>query len=477
MASGPTVARPDVPRPLLAVTALVTMGFGAIFAQLPDYQHALHFADWGLGVVTSASFVAGFTAQLGLARYADRGFGRTMLAGGVALSALGCLGIAVADRLAFLVVARVVLGLGEGIFLPAARRVVITRNPTAIGAGLGRMTATATAGFLVGPPFAAFLGAAAGLRVPFATLGAALVLAIPLVARFRVPGHDEHVPRRSLRLLIRIDGVRRGLWIAAGFAFGIGVYDSLWARFMKDLGASTRFVSISLTIFAAPIALLAPLAGRLADRHGARTVGVIAVVGSTPFIFSYGFVRSYWVIAALSLAHSFFDSGTAPAAQTQVARSSPRALFAAGQGLLDGTSLIAAAVSAAVFAPIYDKWGARPLWVGLACIVFTCAMVAARPTRAERAARSEHGEDVGGRALAAGEHAEHGGVAVVEAGHVDHARDRDVEPVAWDRRLAVDAGREVVEVHDQLDHARDEVVVEQHRGAAADGDGARRRLS
>src|SRR5947209_5172137 len=109
-----TASRADVPKALLAVTALVTMGFGAIFAQLPDYQHALHFADWGLGVVTSASFVAGFTAQLGLARYADRGFGRAMLTGGVALSAVGCLGIAVADRLALLVAARVVLGLGEG---------------------------------------------------------------------------------------------------------------------------------------------------------------------------------------------------------------------------------------------------------------------------------------------------------------------------------------------------------------------------
>ncbi len=423
--------------------------------------------------------MAGFVAQLVLARYADRGFGRLMLAGGVALAALGCLGIAVADRLALLVAARVVLGLGEGMFLPAARRVVITRNPAAVGAGLGRLTATATTGFLVGPPFAAFVGDAFGLRVPFATVACALAVATPFVARFVVPGHHDHVPRRSLRILVRIAGVRRGLWIAAGFAFGIGVYDSLWARFMKDLGASTRFVSLSLTIFAAPIALLAPRAGRLADRHGARVVGVIAVMGSTPFIFSYAFVRSYWVIAVLSLAHSFFDSGTAPAAQTQVARSSPDSLVAAGQGLLDGTSLIAAAISAAIFAPVYDRWGAGPLWIGLSCTVFACALVAARPTRDERRrkpARSEHGKHVRGGALAAREGAQHGDVAVPRARHVEQAAERDVERVGRDRRVGAERDREIVEMHDELDDARDEVVVEQHDGAADHSDGARPRL-
>src|SRR5262245_32775784 len=102
--------RVDTPLVVLAATAFVTMGFGAIFALLPDYQDELGFASWGLGAVTSASFVAGFIAQFALARYADRGWGRTMLVGGVAIAGIGCLGIALAPSFALLVVARVTLG-------------------------------------------------------------------------------------------------------------------------------------------------------------------------------------------------------------------------------------------------------------------------------------------------------------------------------------------------------------------------------
>src|SRR5476649_2657684 len=89
----------DVPVSLLIVSATVTVGFGAIFALLPDYQRELHFAPWGLGVAVSASFLAGFTAQVALSRYADRGFGRAMLVGGVLVSVAGLLWLALAHHL------------------------------------------------------------------------------------------------------------------------------------------------------------------------------------------------------------------------------------------------------------------------------------------------------------------------------------------------------------------------------------------
>lgn len=383
------LARVDTPLVVLAATAFVTMGFGAIFALLPDYQDALGFAAWGLGAVTSASFVAGFVAQFALARYADRGWGRRMLVGGVVIAAVGCLGIALAPSFAVLLIARVTLGFGEGIFLPAARRVIITRNPQTVGAALGRMGATATAGFLVGPPIAAAIAGATNLRMPFVVLAVVLVAVVPSVARFEVPPHEEEHHPKALRALIGMAGVRRGLYLIVGFAVAIGVYDSLWARFLKDLGASTQFVSFSLAVFAAPIALLAPLAGRLADRHGPRRVGSLAALASAPFIVAYGLVASYWAIAVLAFGHSTFDAAIQPSAQSQVARSTPPNLVAAGQGLLDGTSLLASAASAAFAAPIYSRWGPGALWIGLAAIVAATALVAGRPQRRRRSTRSE----------------------------------------------------------------------------------------
>lgn len=356
----------DVPISLLIVSATVTIGFGAIFALLPDYQRALHFASWGLGVAVAASFLAGFVAQVALSRYADRGYGRAMLIGGVLVSVGGLLWLALAHHLVELVGARIVLGLGEGAFVPAARRVVIERNPDEVGAALGRLSSFTVGGFLLGPPIGAVIADAFGLRAPFFLLAALLACCLPTVFRMRVPAVVGDTPRRALRILLRSRGIRAGLLLGATLYVPIGVYDSLWARFLEDRGATRLFVALSLTIFAAPIALLAPIGGRLADRFGPLRVGSICAVCTMPFVVAYGFFTAPIVLACIAFVHSIFDSGSTPAGQAAVANSSPPELVAAGQGLYEATGLVIAATSAAVAAPLYGQWGAAALWCPLA---------------------------------------------------------------------------------------------------------------
>jgi MFS family permease len=356
----------DVPFSLLIVSGTVTVGFGAIFALLPDYQRELHFAPWGLGVAVSASFLAGFTAQVALSRFADRGFGRAMLVGGVLVSVAGLLWLALAHHLVELVGARIVLGLGEGAFVPAARRVVIERNPDNLGAALGKLSSYTVGGFLLGPPIGAVLASWFGLRAPFFLLAALLACAVPTVARMHVPAVAGDSPRRALRILLRSRGLRAGLLLGATLYVPIGVYDSLWARFLEDRGATRLFVALSLTIFAAPISLLAPLGGRIADRYGPLRVGAICAVCTVPFVVAYGFVTTPIFLAMIAFAHSVFDSGSTPAGQAAVASASPPELVAAGQGLYEATGLVIAATSAAIAAPLYGQWGAAALWCPLA---------------------------------------------------------------------------------------------------------------
>jgi len=370
-------ARVHVPVSLLVVTASLTISFGAIFGLLADLQKSLGFAAWGLGVAAAGAFVAAFVAQTLLSRYADRGYGRVMLIGGVALASLACLGVAAANGLIALVAARALLGFGEGMFLPAARRVVIMQNPNSVGGALGRLAAWQTGGFLCGPPLAAFIADAFGLRVPFVVLAILLVAMLPVMFRFAVPPiaqGDGHAP---VRALLRNPGVRAGLYVGAGLAVAIGVYDSLWSRYLKDLGASTEFVGASLTLSALPMALLAGRAGRLAEREGPRRVGTLGLLGAVPFIASYGLVTIPWVIGCLAFVQSIFDSAVVPSSQAQVARAAPPEHIAAGQGLLDGGGMLIAAISALVAAPVYEHWGRGALWLGLAACVALCALAGA----------------------------------------------------------------------------------------------------
>ena len=204
---------------------------------------------------------------------------------------------------------------------------------------------------------------------------------IPIVFRFAVPGSIHEPHPAVLRALIGNPGVRVGVWIGAGMTVGIGVYDTLWARFLKDLGASTKFVGLSLTIFGLPIIFFSGLAGRLADRFGPAKIGALALMGSAPFVLGYAFLHNVWIIAGLAFFHSAFDAGVVPSSQSQVARSVPEDLVAAGQGLLEGVGLLVAAISAGVAAPLYGQFGARVVWSGLALCVVGCALGATNAQR------------------------------------------------------------------------------------------------
>jgi MFS family permease len=223
--------------------------------------------------------------------------------------------------------------------------------------------------------------------VPFVLLAAGLMLVLPMMFRFAVPpvattedgGRPQHAP---VRMLLTNAGVRAGLLLGAGIAIPIGVYDSLWSRYLKDLGASTEFVGVSLTLFALPMAVLAGRAGRLAEREGPRRVGALALAGAVPFIAMYGLVTAPLAIGVLAFFQSIFDSAVVPSSQAQVAHSAPPEHIAAGQGLLDGSGMLLAAVSALIAAPVYEQWGRTTLWVSLAVCVALCAIaVAPRPVR------------------------------------------------------------------------------------------------
>ncbi len=396
--------RLKVPPSLLLVTASVTMGFGAIFALLPDFQDAVGFSDFWLGAVTAASFVAGFLSQVGLARFADRGFGRHLLIGGIALSALGMVGVAAAESVGVLFVGRLILGFGQGAFLPAARRVVILRNPTEVGAALGQVGSAATFGFLSGPVVASTLAEAFTLRTPFWVIAGVLVAGLPVVARFAVPPAAATAPVAPLRRLLKLRGVRAGMLLGVGLNVAIGVYDTLWAKFLQDdHGASTQFVGYSLFFFAMPIVILAPVMGRVADRFGPVLLGSLCALASVPFVASYAWLPNMWIISVFALFHSVLDAGGVPSAQSAVARSGPDDLVASGQGLLDGFGLLTAAASALLFAPLYGAYGPVTLWLALAACVGAAGAGAAIVGRGALETASELAQREHGVALTAGE--------------------------------------------------------------------------
>lgn len=350
----PAVARQRVPMLLYAATAIEAMGYGAIFALLPDLQKAYDLPTWGLGVIAGTSFLAALVGQVSLARYADRGHTVLLLRLGLAVAAIGMLWFGVASQLWGFVGARLLMGLGSGMFIPAARRVAVARAGPNSGEVLGRMASVEVGGFVAGPLIAAALTDWFGLHVPFVAMAVALACTSPAVARISEPPKHEDQPRQALRVLVRVRGVRSGLAIALALYLSIGVFETIWALYLTDLGASRTVISVTLAVFALPLVALSPFGGRLADRRGPMRTGVVALACSVPIIALYGVVGSVAAAAGLALVHCICDSVTTPSGQAAVARSSPPSLVAAGQGLYGAAGTAAAAVAAFGAAPLYD---------------------------------------------------------------------------------------------------------------------------
>src|SRR4051794_35244123 len=313
--------RGDAPPPLSrsaalgvpAATAIASLSFGSVFVLIADLQDRIGFPDWGLGAIVAASFLANFLAQVTLARYADRGPARLLMGLGVALAAMGCFGFAVAGSLLTLVVARGLMGLGAGMFQPAARRAVSAAVPGREAEVLGRLGSAEIGGFVAGPPIAALVAAIFGLRAPFLFLGVLLLVVSPTLATLREPAVVADArQRRVLPVLLRTPGVRVGLAIGAGLYVTVGVFDSLWARFLADLGASTGFVAVSLLLFGLPMMVVMPLGGRLADRLGPERCGLGALLAGLPLIISYGQTTWLWLLLLIAVVHAVVDSVTLP---------------------------------------------------------------------------------------------------------------------------------------------------------------------
>ena len=152
---------------LLAGVAAQTIGFGMIAALLARLQHDYGFADWALGVITAASFVAAFVGYVLLSRYADMGYARLMLVLGGLGAAGSLVWMAFASTVTEFLLDRLLLGLSESVFVPAARRIALDWHPERPGQELGTILAASVVGFVVGPVLAGLLIDPIGLAGTF----------------------------------------------------------------------------------------------------------------------------------------------------------------------------------------------------------------------------------------------------------------------------------------------------------------------
>jgi len=373
--------------PILVAEFIVWLGFGALMPILPLYftQEGVDLAL--LGVVIAAWPAARLIGEPIFGWLADRTARiPLMVIGLVATALLSFLPLVFTGSLAFIVL-RAGAGLATALYDPAARGFLTDQTPPSRrGEAFGLYGAAQMGGLLLGPAIGAF-GAErfGGISFVFVFSGmAALLAAIPLALRAREGGERTHtaarhdapdfppdapsIAGRAAADLVddeadRSDpGAPTRLWnrglvavliINAGGYFAGGTYEVIWSLFLTNLGAGLDLVGLTFAMFALPVLLLSPWAGRIVDRRGALAFIVIGSVLPILTGLTYTRLTSPTFAVPLIMIEATGFAMLNPALYAVVAANSPRGRSSTAQGLFGaagtvgfiGASLLAGALA------------------------------------------------------------------------------------------------------------------------------------
>ncbi len=366
-----------VGRFLYAGLFALSSAVGMAFALLAEIQTEHNFQTSTLGLIAASGLFGGVVAQLGLAPLADRGWLRPLMVGAMVTGAVGSLGFAVATEAWQFVGFRLLSGVGLGAFFPAAQAVVVNADPARAGERLGNLSGVQVAGFIIGPGLGAVLANASNVDAPFLATGVVLLVLAPLVSRVAVSSEDPSAPptpsamppKVPIRTLLRRRNALAATLLSASLFLPMGTYEAIWSRFMADLGASTLFTGITLSIYGLPFALIAPIGGRLADRHGTIPVMWASYAVICPLIAIYGQVTVPGLLATLAVIEAVGNGLGVPASQALMARATSEHERATGLGLAGAAGQVTAAFTALVSAPLYDAVGPRWMFAAVTATI------------------------------------------------------------------------------------------------------------
>jgi MFS family permease len=261
--------------------------YSAVTPVLPHYAQSLGVSKPAVGLL-AAAYSAGLIpgSVLGGWIAARAGVRRTTLVGLVAFAA-AVAAFGFATDLVALDVLRVVQGVACGCIWGGALTWVIAAAPQERrGAVLGSVIGAAIFGTLLGPLLGT-LAVAAGTELVFSVVGGiSLALAVWVQAHPEPPRQrrPRHARRPTVRTLRSSHGLMLGAWLITLEAITIGATNTLLPLRLARFGASGVAIGATFVLASALSTVLAPMVGRVTDRHGARRPILIGLIASAALL-------------------------------------------------------------------------------------------------------------------------------------------------------------------------------------------------
>jgi MFS family permease len=242
------------------------MAVGAVLPVLPRFVRGpLDGGDVAVGIVIGCYALTGLGGRPFAGRFADARGRRRAVVGGALLAGLAGLIYLVADSVAVLIAARLVLGLGEGTVFTAGSAWVVDLAPVARrGRVIGLYGLAIWTGLTIGPAVGELLYRAFGYDVVWAFAAATPLLGALIATRIPERYRPAEAASEQGPLIAR-ESLRPG----AALALASVGYATVAAFIVLHLGSNgERHGAIAFTVFAAMVVLTRLIAGGLPDRIG-----------------------------------------------------------------------------------------------------------------------------------------------------------------------------------------------------------------
>jgi DHA1 family multidrug resistance protein-like MFS transporter len=363
--------------PLLLAEFILWVGFGALLPVLPLYttHHGVDLAN--LGLVVAAWPAARLVFEPVFGWIADRTRRKPLMA--VALIVTACmipLNLVSYGILPFLIL-RALTGAATAVYDPAARGFLVDATPAdRQGEAFGLYSAAQMGGLLFGPAIGG-LGAYAthsdGFVFVFCGIATALagIAVVALIheqprsrARTTVPSEGvgemaATADGRSRDGEIALDNTGRpvrlvnrllivAIVVNLGSNFATGTYEVVWSLFLTSRGAGLDLIGATFAMFAVPMILLSPWAGRFVDRRGSLPFIVIGTIAPSIAAILYTIMPDVRLAIPIIL---FESSGIAlayPALYAIVSAASPAGRSATAQGLFGAAGTVGFILSSVI---------------------------------------------------------------------------------------------------------------------------------
>jgi MFS family permease len=258
-------------RQLIIVSAIVlvdTAFYAAITPLLPELREDLGLSKTAAGILTGAYAAGTLAGSLPAAWFAARIGPRPAVLAGMGLVSAASLVFGFSHDIVVLDIARFVQGFGGAASWAGGLTWLIeSAPPDRRGELIGVALGAAVAGAILGP----VIGAAATLTSTGLVFSSVCVLCGALAfasLSLPVPGKAPPMPLRAVARRMRTGTVLAACALMALPSLYSGLFNTLLPLRLDELGAGAITIGAAFLLSAAVEAALAPVAGRLSDRHG-----------------------------------------------------------------------------------------------------------------------------------------------------------------------------------------------------------------